>query len=304
MLSLSKHGGFIMKVGFIGIGRMGEVMAGQILAGGHQLTVYNRSPGKTDALAKAGAQVAKDLLGAVSGNEVVLTMLSDDTALRAVVHDHGLLKALDASAVHVAMGTHSVDCIKGLAEDHKGAKRGFVAAPVMGRPEVVAGGEGTVVPGGTNEAVAKARPLFELIGKRVFVAGPTPEAASAMKIANNFVLGCAIEALAESFSLVRKYECDPAVFYDVLTQGLFGASAYKTYGGLIAKGNYDHAGFTVKLALKDAGLAQAAGQAAGVPLPSGNVWRDSLIDALAHGEGDKDWAVMGRVRARASGLKD
>jgi 3-hydroxyisobutyrate dehydrogenase-like beta-hydroxyacid dehydrogenase len=292
-----------MKVGFVGIGRMGEVMAGQLLAGGHQVTVYNRSPGKTDGLAKQGAAVAKDLAGAVLGNDVVITMLSDDAALRSVVHAQGLLTALADGAVHVAMGTHSVECIKALADDHTAAKRGFVAAPVMGRPEVVAAGDGTVVPGGAPDAVAKVKPLFDLIGKRVFVAGPTPESASAMKIANNFVLGCAIEALAESFSLVRKYGCDPAVFYDVLTQGLFGASAYKTYGGLIAKGNYDHAGFTVKLALKDAGLAQAAGQAAGVPLPSGNVWRDSLVDALAHGEGDKDWAVMGRVRARASGLE-
>lgn len=293
-----------MKVGFIGIGRMGEVMAGKLLAGGHQVTVYNRSPGKTDQLAKQGAGVATGVLEAVTGHEVVITMVADDSALRSVVHEQGLLKALSAGAVHVAMGTHSVECIKGLAEDHVSAKRGFVAAPVMGRPEVVAANEGTVVPGGSAEAVAKAKPLFDLIGKRVFVAGPTPESASAMKIANNFVLGCAIEALAESFALVRKYDCDPAVFYDVLTQGLFGASAYKTYGGLIANGNYDHAGFTVKLALKDAGLAQSAGQAAGVPLPSGNVWRDSLIDALAHGEGDKDWAVMGRVRARASGIKD
>jgi 3-hydroxyisobutyrate dehydrogenase-like beta-hydroxyacid dehydrogenase len=293
-----------MKVGFVGIGRMGEVMAGQILAGGHQVTVYNRSPGKTDALAQAGARVATELLSAVTGCEVVITMLSDDAALRAVTHDHGLLEALEADAVHVAMGTHSVECIRGLAEDHRRAARAFVAAPVMGRPEVVAANEGTVVPGGTNEAVAKVLPLFELIGRRVFVAGPTPEAAAAMKIANNFVLGCAIEALAESFALVRKYGCEPTVFYDVLTQGLFGASAYKTYGGIIAKQAYDHAGFTVKLALKDAGLAQAAGQAAGVPLPSGNVWRDSLIDAVAHGEGDKDWAIMGRVRARASGIAD
>jgi len=293
-----------MKVGFVGIGRMGEVMAAKLLEGGHEVTVYNRSPGKTDGLAKQGASVAKDLLGAVKGREVVITMLADDAALRNVVHDQGLLQSLDEEAVHVAMGTHSVDAIKGLAEDHRKFRRGFVSAPVMGRPEVVAANEGTVVPGGAPDAVAKARPLFDLIGRRVFVAGPTPESAAAVKVANNFVLGCAIEALAESFALVRKYGCEPAVFYDVLTQGLFGASAYKTYGGLIAKQNYDHAGFTVKLALKDAGLAQAAGQAAGVPLPSGNVWRDSLIDALAHGEGDKDWAVMGRVRARNAGLKD
>ena len=293
-----------MKVGFVGIGRMGEVMAGRILAAGHDVVVYNRSPGKTDALAKQGATVAKDLAGAVKGREVVITMLTDDAALRTVVLDQGLLKALEANAVHVAMGTHSVDVIREVAKAHAEGNRAFVAAPVMGRPEVVAANQGTVVPGGAPEAVAKARPLFEAIAPRVFVAGPTAEAAAAVKIGNNFVLGCAIEALAEGFSLVRKYGVDTKVFYDVLTEGLFGASAYKSYGNIISKQAYDHAGFTARLGLKDANLALAAGQAAGVPLPSANVWRDSLIDAIAHGEGDKDWAIMGRVRARASGIKD
>jgi len=293
-----------MKVGFVGIGRMGEVMAGMLLKAGHEVAIYNRSPGKTDALAKQGAAVAKDLAGAVKGRDVVITMVSDDTAIRAVVHDQGLLKALDAGTVHVTMGTHSVECIRGLGEDHKTAGRGFVAAPVMGRPEVIASNQGTVVPGGAPDSVAKAKPLFDVIGRRVFVAGPTPESAAAVKIANNFVLGCAIEALAEGFSLVRKYDVDTSVFYNVLTEGLFGGSAHKTYGGIIAKQNYDHAGFTARLGLKDANLALAAGQLVNVPLPSGNVWRDSLIDAIAHGDGDKDWAVMGRVRARASGLED
>lgn len=98
-----------MKVGFVGIGRMGEVMAGKIVAGGHHVTVYNRSPGKTDGLAKQGASVAKDLLGAVTGCDVVITMLADDAALRSVVLEQGLLKALGDGAVHVAMGTHSVE---------------------------------------------------------------------------------------------------------------------------------------------------------------------------------------------------
>jgi 3-hydroxyisobutyrate dehydrogenase-like beta-hydroxyacid dehydrogenase len=293
-----------MKVGFVGIGRMGEVMAARILEGGHTVTVYNRSPGKTDDLAKKGAAVAKDLAGAAKGHDVVITMVSDDTAIRSVVHDQGLLEALDAGAVHVTMGTHSVECIKGLGEDHAKAGRGFVSAPVLGRPDVVAANQGTVVPGGAPDAIAKAKPLFDLIGRRVFVAGATPESAAAVKIANNFVLGCAIEALAESFSLVRKYGVDTDVFYNVLTEGLFGGSAHKTYGGIIAKQNYDHAGFTARLGLKDANLALAAGQLVAVPLPSGNVWRDSLIDAIAHGDADKDWAVMGRVRARAAGLKD
>jgi 3-hydroxyisobutyrate dehydrogenase-like beta-hydroxyacid dehydrogenase len=103
-------------------------------------------------------------------------------------------------------------------------------------------------------------------------------------------------------SLVRKYEVVPQVFYEVLTEGLFSAPAYKIYGKLIAEEKYLPAGQRAILGLKDANLALAAGEAVGVPLPSGNVWRDRLVGAVATGESEHDWAVMAKVQARASGL--
>ena len=117
------------------------------------------------------------------------------------------------------------------------------------------------------------------------------------------VLGCAIEAMAEGFALTRKFGVDPLVFNQVLTDGLFSAPAYKVYGAIIANESFDQAGFTTKLGLKDSNLMLAAGQAANVPLPSCNVYRDRLLGAIAHGEGDLDWAVMARDQARASGLE-
>ncbi len=131
---------------------------------------------------------------------------------------------------------------------------------------------------------------------------PEPAAATAIKIANNFVLGCAIEAMGEGFSLVRKYGVVPQVFYDVMTDGLFASSAYKVYGKIIVEESYAKVGQMATLGLKDANLALVAGEAVGVPLPSGNVWRDRLVGAIAHGDGGCDWAVMAREQARASGL--
>ncbi len=116
------------------------------------------------------------------------------------------------------------------------------------------------------------------------------------------MLGCAIEAMGEGFALTRKYDVVPEVLYDVLTDGLFNCSAYKIYGDIIAKERYLPAGQRAVLGLKDANLALAAGEAVGVPLPSGNVWRDRLVGAVAHGEGEHDWAVMAKDQARASGL--
>jgi len=123
-----------------------------------------------------------------------------------------------------------------------------------------------------------------------------------MKIANNFVLGCAIEAMGEGFALTRKYGVDTSVFYDVMTDGLFNCSAYKVYGKIMVDESYSKVGQMAALGLKDANLALEAGFLASVPLPSGNVWRDRLVGAVAHGDGDKDWAVMALEQARASGL--
>jgi 3-hydroxyisobutyrate dehydrogenase-like beta-hydroxyacid dehydrogenase len=173
---------------------------------------------------------------------------------------------------------------------------------MLGRPEVVASGQAGVVVAGPAPSLALCRPLFEAIARRTFEAGADPAAATAIKIANNFVLGCAIEAMGEGFSLVRKYGVVPPVFLDVMTDGLFASPAYKVYGKIIADEAYEKVGQMALLGLKDANLALAAGEAVGVPLPSGNVWRDRLVGAVAHGDGGCDWAVMAREQARASGL--
>ena len=181
--------------------------------------------------------------------------------------------------------------------------RGLICAPMLGRPELVSSGTAGIVASGPADAMARCKPLFDAIGRRTFEGGTDPEAATAIKITNNFVLGCAIEAMGEGFALVRKYDVAPEVFLDVMTDGLFACSAYKVYGKIITEQRYQPAGQRAVLGLKDANLALAAGEAVGVPLPSGNVWRDRLVGALAHGEGEHDWAVMAKDQARASGLE-
>jgi 3-hydroxyisobutyrate dehydrogenase-like beta-hydroxyacid dehydrogenase len=159
------------------------------------------------------------------------------------------------------------------------------------------------VAAGPPEAVKKLAPLYEAMGRRTFEAGINPEGAAAVKLANNMVLGCAIEAMGEGFSLVRKYGVEAQAFFDVMTDGLFASPAYKVYGNIIAKELYDQVGFTTALGLKDSNLLLAAGQVASVPLPSLNVYRDRLLGAMAHGDGERDWAVMARDQARAGGIE-
>ena len=292
-----------MKVGFLGLGRMGSAMARRLCEAGHDVAVYNRTPEKARALAEAGAKVVGSIAEAANYGEAVFTMLADDAALEDVAErKDGLLQSLPTGRIHICAGTHGVQVIRKLNSAHAGAGQVMMASPMLGRPDAVSSGQAGIVVAGPADTLARCRPLFDAIARRAFDAGADPAAAAAIKIANNFVLGCAIEAMGEGFSLVRKYGVTPQVLYDVMTDGLFAAPAYKVYGRIIVEEAYEKVGQMAVLGLKDANLALAAGEAAGVPLPSANVWRDRLVGAVAHGDGGCDWAVMAREQARASGL--
>jgi 3-hydroxyisobutyrate dehydrogenase-like beta-hydroxyacid dehydrogenase len=291
-----------MKVGFIGTGRMGGAMVRRLLEAKHDVGVYNRTPEKAKPLADAGAKIVGSVADAARFGDVIYTMLADDTALEDVVSRQGLLDALPKGGIHVCAGTHGIPVIRKIKEAHANKGQTMIAAPMMGRPELVTAGTAGVFASGPATAMAKCKPLFDALGRKTFAGGDDPEAATAMKIANNFVLGCAMEAMGEGFALTRKYGVDTSVFYDVMTDGLFNCSAYKVYGKIMVDESYSKVGQMAVLGLKDANLALEAGGLKGVPLPSGNVWRDRLVGAVAHGDGDKDWAVMALEQARASGL--
>ena len=292
-----------MKVGFIGLGRMGSAMARRLIDGKHDVGVYNRSLDKLKALTDAGAKPLDLIKAAATYGDAVFTMLADDAALLEVVSKPGgLLQSLPKGGIHICAGTHSVAAMQNIKKLHGDAGQILIATPMLGRPELVASGQAGMLVAGDKDTVARCHPLFDAIPRRTFEAGPDPVAAAAIKIANNFVLGCAIEAMGEGFSLIRKYDVTPDVFLDVMTDGLFACSAYKVYGKIIAEERYQPAGQRAILGLKDANFALEAGGAVGVPLPSGNVWRDRLVGAVAHGEAEYDWAVMAKDQARASGL--
>ena len=292
-----------MKVGFIGLGRMGQAMARRLIDGKHDVGVYNRTAEKLKALTELGARPLDSIHAAANYGDAVFTMVADDAAVLEVVSKSGrLLESLPKGGIHICAGTHSIAAMQQLKKLHADAGQVLLATPMLGRPEVVASGQAGMVLGGGRQSLDRCRPLFAAIARRAFEAGPDPVAAAAIKIANNFVLGCAIEAMGEGFSLVRKYDVMPDVFLDVMTDGLFACSAYKIYGKIIAEERYQPAGQRAILGLKDANFALEAGGAVGVPLPSGNVWRDRLVGAVAHGEAEHDWAVMAKDQARASGL--
>jgi 3-hydroxyisobutyrate dehydrogenase-like beta-hydroxyacid dehydrogenase len=283
---------------------MGQGMAGRILAAGHELTVFDLVAAAAEPLAQAGASVAASIQQLAAGSEVVVSMLVHDAAIEAVaLGAGGFCDALPKGAIHVVMGTHGIAMIRELEARHSAAGQTLVAAPVLGRPDLAASGQLGIVAAGPDDAVARVAPLLELMGRRTFAAGTKPESASAIKLANNAALGCAMVAMAEGFSLIKRYGVAPQVFQDVMTEGLFSAPAYKIYGQKMVDESFDEVGSPISVGLKDAKLIAEAGALARVPMPSHNVYLDRLLGAMAHGDGERDQAVLGREQARAAGLE-
>ena len=291
-----------MKVGFIGLGQMGSAMAVNLIKAGHEVTAYNRSRDKAEALAGEGAKVAATVAEACGG-EAVFTMLAHDDALSAVVHgDGGVLDSLGKGAVHISASTISVAMSERLTREHAAAGQRFVAAPVFGRPEAAAAAKLFVAAAGEPDAIRSVTPLFDAIGQRAFVLGEEPKSANLVKLSGNFLIASVIESLGEAMALVEKGGVDRHAYLDLLTSTLFNAPVYKTYGGLIADRKFQPAGFSAPLGQKDVRLALAAGEALNVPLPLASLLRDRFLTLLAHGGEELDWSAIGALAAKDAGL--
>jgi len=282
-----------MKIGFIGLGRMGSAMAANLVKAGHDVSVFNRSVEKSRALLELGARQAATIAGACDG-EAVITMLADDTAAaHTAFTSNGIVGSLRKGAIHISMSTISVELSKNLAQAHAEAAQGFVAAPVFGRPEMAAAAKLFIVAAGDPAAVGACRPLFDAIGQKTFVIGTEPSTANLVKLSGNFLLASVIEALGEAIALVGKAGVDRHAFVDLLTSTIFPAPAYKTYGGLIADNKFEPAAFAAPLGFKDIRLTLAAAESLRVPMPLANVLHGQFLRVLAHGGDNLDWAAIG-----------
>ena len=278
-----------MNVGFIGLGQMGRPMVERLKGAGHSLKAFNRT-------ASAGtAARAEDVLDA----EVVVTMLADDAAVRAVWLDSGLAARLPAGAIHVNMATVSMGISRQLQAIQ--AER-YVAAPVFGRPPLAAQGQLDIIAAGPKAALEKCEPLFKAMGKQTFVVGEDPAKANAVKIARNFLLATVIESLGEAFALTRKCGVEPAAFLNILSNTSLGSPAYKNYGKLIVDQAWTPAQFSMPLGVKDVELALSTAREAGMDLPSGNLIRKHLLEAIAAGRAEQDWAALAGKLAADAGL--
>lgn len=287
-----------MDVGFIGIGSMGAAMVPNLVKADHRVSVWNRN---LDAAKELEGITVLTSPAAAFENDAVITMLSDDTALRSVIIDLGALTSARKDCVHVMMATISPALVEELQELHRSAGIAYVAAPVFGVPAVAAKGELTILVAGNAEAVAKVQPLFDALGQETWQLGDDPKHANVAKIAGNLMITLAMEAMGEATALTESYGLKAGDFLEIVTNTMFASPSYKRYGGNIASNSYEP-GFKLTLGLKDVNLAIEAAKAKHALLPAAEIVRENMLKAVDQGLGDKDWSALAKVTHRRAGL--
>jgi 3-hydroxyisobutyrate dehydrogenase-like beta-hydroxyacid dehydrogenase len=280
-----------MKIGFLGLGKMGTPMALRLIAAGHELSVWNRTEGRTKPLIREGAIAAATPAEAELGADAVITMLFDDAAYEEVLFGaNGLMDALEPGALHIACSTISVALSERLTAEH--ARRGidYVAAPVFGRPNVAEEGRLWIVVAGANDAVARARPLLEPLSRGISVVGREPRQAHAVKLGGNFLIGAMIHSLSESFVYAAGQGIDPQIFAETVNSALFQSPLYTAYTNVMLNPP-ERPGGTIELGEKDLRLFREAAAGRGMRLSLADALAEVLAEARHAGLAGEDWAV-------------
>src|SRR5271166_853729 len=215
------------QVGFIGLGKMGQGMARNLVAAGYSVTVYNRTRAKAEPIAAMGAKIADAAVDAVTAGGVVVTMLADDRTLEEIARAGDLANRLGQGGVHLSMSTISPETARRLAQEHLKTGASYVAAPVFGRPEAAAARKLWICTSGPKAAKDRSSPILKAMGQGIFDFGEDPGAANVVKLTGNFLIAAAIEAMGEALALAEKNGVDRLTLAEMLGRTLFAAPVYQ-----------------------------------------------------------------------------
>lgn len=287
-------------IGFVGLGNMGLPIARNLARAGYRLRVHNRTPAKAEPLlAVGGVALVEHPAETAEPGGIVVTMLADDDAVEGVTAGAGgLAHRLGPEGLHISMSTIAPTTSTRLAQ----LGSGYLTAPVFGRPDRAASAELIVLCAGPAPARERARPLLEVIGSTVHELGEDPASANAVKLAGNFLLMSAMEAMAEAFTFAEKHGAARKLVAEVLTATPLMANAYRGYGAAIADGAFSPPGFGLRLGAKDARLVLEAASRLNVPMPAANLVHDRLTASMNKGRGELDWSALAIEAFEAAGL--
>ena len=284
------------KIGFIGLGNMGLPMAQNLLKAGHAVQGFDMSKAQVDALAASGGQSADSVKAAVSGVEIVITMLPAGAHVREVyLGADGVLASVGAGTLLIDSSTIDVETARAVAAaaDQKGLA--MLDAPVSGGVGGAQAGTLTFMVGGSDDAFARALPILEKMGKTIVHAGGAGNGQAA-KICNNMILGVSMIAVSEAFVLAEKLGLDAQKLFDISSKSSGQCWSMTTYCPVpgpvpTSPANRDYkAGFTAAMMLKDLKLAQDAAKAAGAETPLGADAAKIYGEFVEAGEGPRDFS--------------
>lgn len=263
-------------IGFIGLGNMGQPMALNLLKAGYTLKVYNRTADKIAPLVAQGARSASRPGEAVTTGSILVSIVTDDAALEAIVMSEGLLERLGQDGVHLSMSTVSPTTSQRLAAMHIHYGSYYIDAPVFGVPQVAAEQKLWICQSGPAVAKERVRPLLEAMGQGIFDFGEEVGAANIVKLSGNFISFAAAQAMIEVLTLAQKNGIDPTNLVDMLTQTLFPIAIYQHAGKQIALDPEHFAMRRSWIALKDVGLFNEATIQAESQAPLAHLLHDLL----------------------------
>ncbi|WP_030013633.1 2-hydroxy-3-oxopropionate reductase [Curtobacterium sp. S6] len=287
-------------IAVIGLGIMGLPMAKNLVAAGHDVTGYNRSPEKAQALAQAGGTAAGSVAEAVKDAEVIITMLPDSPDVQGVVEgDDGVFANASQGALWIDASTIRPDVAGELASAAREAGLRPLDAPVSGGEQGAIDGVLSIMVGGEDEDFDAAQETLNAVGKTIVHVGPSGSGQT-VKAANQLIVAGNIELLAEAVVFLEAYGVDTDAALTVLGGGLAGSKVLDQKGQKMLDRNFDP-GFRLALHNKDMGIVTAAAREAGVTIPLGGLVAQLVSAMVARGDGGLDHSGLFALANELSG---
>ena len=294
-----------MRIGFIGLGKMGSAICANIQNAGYDVTVYNRTESKTKPFEQAGAQVALTIKALVERSDIIFSSLFDDRSVLDLCHaDDGLLDSITPEKIHIGLMTilpATADILQ-LAHAEKGCH--YISAPVVGRPDSAAAGKLITFLAGEASIINRMQPIIASYSMKQILVSDTAGAANSMKICVNYMAMTQLAMLGEVFAYAEKSQLDQAQVLTISKMFFAGNQAMIEYAEKIAHRDFDTAGFDLSAGLKDALIFDAAFTACGVKPSAILGAKDNLVAANANGLGNKDWSALTEISRKLAGLND
>lgn len=286
------------RIGIVGIGGMGGGVADRLIEQGVGLLVWNRSKEALDRFAGVDGVTIAATPAEAAADGTVISFVANDAALRGVTDGlDGILTGLPQGGNHISMSSVSPVLVTDLAAAHAAAGRTMITAPVFGRPEAAAKGLLWIALSGDPTVCDAARPLLERISRSIHTFGADPAAALGIKIAGNFLIASAIEAMSEAFATLETQGYDARGFHEMMSETIFASVIHQNYGRIILDEAFHPPGFKLSLGGKDVGLMRDMAEA-DRPLPFAEILADRFAEGVAAGDGDADWNAISRAVRR------